>query len=195
MRDLEIRGAGNLLGAEQHGHIAAVGFDTYARLLGEQVAELKGEPLPDEREIRIDLPVRAFLPVDYLGQERLRLELYRRIASAEREEELDAVRAEAEDRFGPLPAEAGTLLDLARLRIAARGLGIDEIATFRNQVRVRPLEIEPGAPLASEAIYHATTKTLNLEPRPKDLGPGLPGWVRSRLEALVQDGPPGRAQH
>src|SRR3970282_773142 len=77
LRDLEIRGAGNLLGAEQHGHIAAVGFDTYCRLLAEAVAELKGEPLAEERDVRIDLPVRAFLPVDYLGEERLRLDLYR----------------------------------------------------------------------------------------------------------------------
>jgi transcription-repair coupling factor (superfamily II helicase) len=185
MRDLEIRGAGNLLGAEQSGHIAAVGFDTYARLLGEQVAEMKGEPPREEREMRIDLPVRAFLPVEYLGQERLRLELYRRIASAEREEELEAVRTEAEDRFGPLPDEAVTLLDLARLRIACRGLGVEEVTTFRSQVRLRPLELPPDHPLPGDAAYHAATKTLNLVPQPKDLGPGLPSWIRSRVEALV----------
>ena len=195
MRDLEIRGAGNLLGAEQHGHIAAVGFDTYARLLGEQVAELKGEPLPEEAELRIDLPVRAFLPVEYLGQERLRLELYRRIASAERGEELEAVRTEAEDRFGPVPPEARTLLDLAGLRIAARGLGIEEITTFRNQIRLRPLTLESDTPLPSDATYHPATRTLNLEPRPAELGPGLPAWVRSRLHALVGDGQAGRPQH
>src|SRR5213078_335374 len=80
MRDLEIRGAGNLLGAEQHGHIAAVGFDTYARLLQEAVAEMRGEPMPEELEVRIDLPVRAFIPMGWVGQEALRLELYRRIA-------------------------------------------------------------------------------------------------------------------
>jgi transcription-repair coupling factor (superfamily II helicase) len=193
MRDLEIRGAGNLLGAEQSGHIAAVGFDTYARLLGEQVAEMKGEPLPEEREMRIDLPVRAFLPVEYLGQERLRLELYRRIASAERVEELEAVRTEAEDRFGPLPDEAVTLLNLARLRIACRALGVEEVTTFRSQVRVRPLELPADHLLPDDATYHAATKTLNLIPQPKDLGPGLPSWIRSRLEAIVSDGPPGRA--
>src|SRR5881398_1764614 len=77
MRDLEIRGAGNLLGAEQHGHIAAVGFDTYVRLLGEAVAEMKGEEVVPEREVRIDLPVKAFVPQGWIEQESLRLELYR----------------------------------------------------------------------------------------------------------------------
>ena len=145
MRDLEIRGAGNLLGAEQSGHIAAVGFDTYARLLAESVAELKGQPLAEEREIRIELPVRAFLPVDYLGQESLRLELYRRIASAERDDELEAIVAEAADRFGPLPGEAETLVAVARLRIACRRLGVEEVSTFRGQVRLRPVAV-PRAP-------------------------------------------------
>jgi transcription-repair coupling factor (superfamily II helicase) len=185
MRDLEIRGAGNLLGAEQSGHIAAVGFDTYARLLAESVAEMKGRPLPEEREIRIDLPVRAFLPVDYLGQEGLRLELYRRISSAVDQAELDRIRAEAEDRFGPVPEEAATLLDLARLRIACERLGVEEVSTFRGQVRVRPLGLSDAAVLPEDASYHRTTRTLNLSPQPRDLGPGLPGWVRSRLETVV----------
>ena len=82
LRDLEIRGAGNLLGAEQHGHIAAVGFDTYARILPESVAEMKGEPIPEEKELRIDLPVKAFIPPGWVAQEALRLELYRRISTA-----------------------------------------------------------------------------------------------------------------
>ena len=185
MRDLEIRGAGNLLGAEQSGHIAAVGFDTYARLLAESVAELKGQPLPEEREIRIELPVRAFLPVDYLGQESLRLDLYRRIASAETDEELEGIVAEAEDRFGPMPAEARTLVEVARLRIGCRRLGVEEVSTFRGQVRVRPVAVPEGAALPEAASYHRSTGTLNLSPEPRDLGPGLPTWVRSKLEAVV----------
>jgi transcription-repair coupling factor (superfamily II helicase) len=183
MRDLEIRGAGNLLGAEQSGHIAAVGFDTYARILAESVAEMKGEPLPEEIEIRVDLPVRAFLPVEYVGQESLRLELYRRISSARTEEEIESVRTEAEDRFGPLPSEAVTLLDLARLRIAAEARGITEVVTYRSQVRLKPVA-EP-AELPGAASYHAPTRTLNLDPEPRELGPGLPAWVRERLEAAV----------
>jgi transcription-repair coupling factor (superfamily II helicase) len=185
LRDLEIRGAGNLLGAEQHGHIAAVGFDTYCRLLAEAVAELKGEPLAEERDIRIDLPVRAFLPMDYLGEERLRLDLYRRISSARTEEELVSLRAEAEDRFGPLPPEAETLLQVARLRIACMEIGVEEVTTFRGQVRIRPVDVDVAA-LADGGSYHAATKTLNLTPEPSDMGGGLPSWVRDRLIAATR---------
>jgi transcription-repair coupling factor (superfamily II helicase) len=185
MRDLEIRGAGNLLGAEQSGHIAAVGFDTYAQLLAESVAELRGQPMPEPKEIRLDLPVRAFLPVDYLGQESLRLELYRRIASAATDEELDRIRAEAEDRFGPLPPEAVTLLEVSSLRVVAQARGVEEISAFRGEVRIRPVDVPPDATLPDDARYHRSTGTLNLVPEPGDLGPGLPRWVRSRLEAVV----------
>ena len=109
MRDLEIRGAGNLLGAEQHGHIAAVGFDTYVRILQESVQEMKGQPVPEERELRIDLPVKAFMPPGWVAQEALRLELYRRISTAGDHAQLEAVRAETEDRYGALPPEVETL--------------------------------------------------------------------------------------
>lgn len=185
LRDLEIRGAGNLLGAEQHGHIAAVGFDTYCRLLAEAVAELKGEPLAEERDVRLDLPVRAFLPVDYLGEERLRLDLYRRISSARDEGELASLRTEAEDRFGPLPREAETLLDVAWLRIACLDVGVDEVTTFRGQVRLRPVEVDE-ANLPEGATYHLATKTLNLLPEPSDMGSSLPSWVRGRLVAATR---------
>jgi transcription-repair coupling factor (superfamily II helicase) len=185
MRDLEIRGAGNLLGAEQSGHIAAVGFDTYARLLAESVAEMRGQPLPEETEIRVDLPVRAFLPVDYLGQESLRLELYRRVSSAGTDDELDRARAEAEDRFGPLPPEARTLFDLAHLRVSCAARGIEEVTTFRSQVRLRPVDLPAEAVLPEAASYHRATRTLNLSPEPRDMGPGLPSWVRSMVEEVV----------
>ncbi|MGH2740807.1 MAG: transcription-repair coupling factor [Actinomycetota bacterium] len=188
LKDLEIRGAGNLLGAEQTGHIAAVGFDTYARLLAESVAEMKGEPLPEEREVRIDLPVRAFLPSEYLGQERLRLDLYRRIASARSPDELAAVREEMEDRFGAVPIEAETLLEVARLRILCLELGIDEVTTFRGQVRVRPIDVEEGE-LPARLSYHVPTRTLNLEPEPSSMGPTLPGWVREHVNSLSERSP------
>ena len=190
LRDLEIRGAGNLLGAEQHGHIAAVGFDTYARLLGEAVAETKGQPVPEEREVRIDLPVRAFLPVDWVGQESLRLELYRRISMARDHEELATVRAEAEDRFGRLPSEVETLLAVASLRVTAERFGVEEVTTFRRQVRIRPLALSDALALdVSErvpgAAWHRTTQTLNLDP-PVMGGSELPAWVeRSLLAAMM----------
>ena len=119
MRDLEIRGAGNLLGAEQHGHIAAVGFDTYCGSWQEAVAEMKGEPVAEEQEVRIDLPVRAFIPPGWVGQEALRLELYRRMSTARDHAALDDIRAETDDRFGVLPPEVETLFAIASLRVTA----------------------------------------------------------------------------
>jgi transcription-repair coupling factor (superfamily II helicase) len=191
VRDLEIRGAGNLLGAEQHGHIAAVGFDTYMRLLREAVAQMKGEPVQAELEVRIDLPVRAFIPVGWVGQEGLRLELYRRISNARDHEELDEIAVELRDRFGALPTEVETLFGIARLRVTATRLGITEVATFRKQVRIRPVDIPDRLQLdlqgrVPEATYHASTKTLNLTPDVLG-GPSLPGWVEDRLHASVDE--------
>ncbi|HXF57435.1 MAG TPA: transcription-repair coupling factor [Actinomycetota bacterium] len=194
LRDLEIRGAGNLLGAEQHGHIAAVGFDTYLRLLQEAVAEMKGEPLPQEREVRIDLPVRAFVPVEWVGQESLRLELYRKVATARDHEELDRVREEAEDRFGRLPPPTQTLFAVASLRITCRRLGVEEVTTYRDEVRLRPVAL-PEALLAElpERVpggsYHAATRTLNLRPE-RVAGAELPAWVEARLLAAVGEAAP-----
>jgi transcription-repair coupling factor (superfamily II helicase) len=194
MRDLEIRGAGNLLGAEQHGHIAAVGFDTYARLLQEAVAEMRGEPMPEELEVRLDLPVRAFIPMGWVGQEALRLQLYRRIATARDHEELAQVRTEAEDRYGQLPQEVDTLFAVGSLRITCTRLGVTEVSTFRKQVRLRPVAISDRALVdlavrVPGATYHAATRTLNLEPKVMG-GPELPGWTeRTLLEALEETGP------
>ena len=165
MKDLEIRGAGNLLGAEQHGHIAAVGFDTYLKLLAESVAEMKGEPLEPEREIRIDLPVKAFVPAEWVGQEALRLDLYRRVSVAKDHEALERVAAEAEDRFGTLPQPVRALLAVASLKVTALGLGVAEITTFRQQIRVKPVPEAAALGIVAAiegASYHPATGTLNL---------------------------------
>jgi transcription-repair coupling factor (superfamily II helicase) len=189
LRDLEIRGAGNLLGAEQHGHIAAVGFDTYLRLIQESVSEMRGEPVPEEKEIRIDLPVRAYLPVAWVGQEALRLELYRRISTAPSHEALTEIRAETEDRFGAFPEEVETLFALASLRVTSVRLGIEEVARFREQVRLRPVELseELALEVASrvpDATYHRANRTLNLVP-PILAGRDLPAWVERALLAAA----------
>jgi transcription-repair coupling factor (superfamily II helicase) len=169
LRDLEIRGAGNLLGAEQHGHIASVGFDTYCRILAESVAEMKGEPLPEEKELRIDLPVKAFIPPGWVAQEALRLDLYRRISTAGDHDALTHVRDETVDRYGALPPEVKTLFAVASLRVTAAALGVEEIATFREQVRIRPVALDDA--LVSDlservyrATYHEAKQTLNLVP-------------------------------
>ena len=128
MRDLEIRGAGNLLGQDQSGHIAAVGYDLYVQLVAEAVAEMKGEPLRPAVEVKIDVPSDAHLPSDYVSREDLRLEAYRRLASVSAESEVDDIRAEWLDRFGPLPAPAEGLLAVARLRVECLRTGVREVS-------------------------------------------------------------------
>ncbi|MGZ4155311.1 MAG: transcription-repair coupling factor, partial [Actinomycetota bacterium] len=185
LRDLEIRGAGNLLGAEQHGHIAAVGFDTYCRILQESVAEMKGEPIQEQKELRIELPVKAFVPPGWVAQEALRLDLYRRISTAGDHATLEAVRAEVEDRYGALPPEVDTLFAVAALRVTAAELGIEEISTFRDQVRLRPVGLSEAlrADLGERvpgATFHDAKQTLNLVPE-RVFGMDLVRWVEARL--------------
>src|SRR5437763_398526 len=120
MKDLEIRGAGNVLGAEQSGHIAGVGFDLYVRMVGEAVRELSADGPPETPEVRVELPVDAHIPHEYVPGERLRLDAYRRIAGITGDEEIAAVRDELVDRFGPTPVPVLNLLEVARFRAIAR---------------------------------------------------------------------------
>jgi transcription-repair coupling factor (superfamily II helicase) len=138
MRDLEIRGAGNMLGTGQSGHIAAVGYDLYCQMVSEVVAELKGEPLREPAEVKLDLPLDAHLPKAYVPKEELRLEAYRRLAAVESEADVADIRAEWEDRYGPVPPAAEALLAVARLRAECVRLGLREV----NVVKVTGL----GAP-------------------------------------------------
>jgi transcription-repair coupling factor (superfamily II helicase) len=127
MRDLEIRGAGNLLGRDQSGHIAAVGYDLYVRLVAEAVSELKGEPVRVPVDITVDLPVDAFLPSDYVEREDLRLEAYRRLAEVREQSAVEDLRAEWLDRYGPLPEEAEALVAVGRLRAECVRTGVTEV--------------------------------------------------------------------
>jgi len=196
LRDLEIRGAGNVLGAEQHGHIAAVGFDTYARILAESVAEMKGEELTAEKELRIDLPVKAYVPPGWVAQEALRLELYRRISLAGDHATLARIREETVDRYGALPAEVETLFAIASLRVTCGRLGVEEVATFRDQVRLTPVAIPDPLLLdlgerVWRATFHAEKRTLNLVPD-RVFGADLVRWVEAWLrEAVGEPREPG----
>ncbi len=142
MRDLEIRGAGNLLGKDQSGHIAAVGYDLYVRMVAEAVAELKGEEIPEPAEMKIEVPLTAHLPTTYIEREDLRLEGYRRLASATDEAVVEDLAGEWLDRYGPLPTPGEGLLQAARLRVACRRVGITEVVA----TPYRPGVGGPGEP-------------------------------------------------
>jgi transcription-repair coupling factor (superfamily II helicase) len=153
MKDLEIRGAGNLLGGEQSGHIEGVGFDLYVRLVGEAVAEFRGEGAPETAEMKVELPVDAHLPHDYVPGERLRLEAYRKIAEVSAEEGIQEIREELQDRYGAIPEPVENLLAVARLRIAARRAGITEITQQGNQVRFGPVDLPDSAQVRLKRLY------------------------------------------
>jgi transcription-repair coupling factor (superfamily II helicase) len=161
MRDLEIRGAGNLLGEGQSGHIAAVGYDLYCEMVTEAVAELKGEEIRPPAEIKIDVPVPAHLPTEYVEKEEQRMEAYRRLASVTRDDEVDDIRREWEDRFGPVPEAAEALLRVARLRAACASRGITEVVVQKGpgfggpawNAKVAPVELPTSKRLRLERLY------------------------------------------
>jgi transcription-repair coupling factor (superfamily II helicase) len=134
MRDLEIRGAGNLLGSTQSGHIAAVGYDLYVQMVAEAVAEARGEPRPAPPSVSLDVPGDANLPVDYVPLEDARLEAYRRLAAATTPGDVDDIAEEWADRYGPPPPAAAGLLALARLRAECLRLGIQEVAVVQARL-------------------------------------------------------------
>jgi transcription-repair coupling factor (superfamily II helicase) len=146
LRDLEIRGAGSILGEIQSGHIAAVGFDLWAELVAAAVSEMEGRPVEDlaPAEVRIDLPVDAHIPETYISDQELRLEAYRRLAGSTTNPEVDDVAAEWEDRYGPLPPAADSLITLARLRVEAIRVGLEEIVKLRHEVRMGPVDLKPS---------------------------------------------------
>ncbi|MEM9607133.1 MAG: transcription-repair coupling factor [Actinomycetota bacterium] len=168
MRDLEIRGAGHLLGEAQSGHIAAVGYDLYVEMVSEAVAELKGEERREPAEVKIDLPVVAYLPDAYVGREELRLEAYRKLAGVTELSDVDAIRAGWEDRFGPVPDEAEELLRIARLRAAGHRLALREIGMTRgSSVRVAPVLLKASQEirlqrLVKGAVYKEGAAELQL---------------------------------
>jgi transcription-repair coupling factor (superfamily II helicase) len=152
MRDLEIRGAGNLLGAQQHGHIAAVGYDLYSKLLAEAVRELSGQPSTAAVDPVISAPAEGFLPEEYVPEVNQRLALYKRLAGAGDEETVADIRTELADRFGPPPREVEQLLDVVRIRLAARRLGIEKVEIGEARALLTfaaSTPVEPGKLLAA----------------------------------------------
>ena len=177
LKDLEIRGAGNLLGGEQSGHIAGVGFDLYVRMIGEAVTELKGDGPAERPEVRIELPVNAHIPHDYVPGERLRLEAYTRIAAIDSAEDAAEAHDELADRFGPPPEPVENLLDVARLRARARRAGLTDITQQGTFIRFSPVELPDSRQVRLQRLYPKTV----LKPA-----------VRSMLVPVPRVAPAGR---
>ena len=202
LKDLEIRGAGNVLGVEQSGHVAGVGFDLYVRLVGEAVeayraaADGKTVTTADEpKEVRIDLPVDAHLPPDYIGSDRLRLEGYRRLAAAGDEAAVARVVDELIDRYGPLPEPAQLLVAVARLRLVCRHYGVTEVGATgtgsATTLRLSPLVLADSAQLRLKRVYpgsnyRATTSMVQV-PIPRTGGIGAPRIRDLELVQMVSD--------
>ncbi len=199
MRDLEIRGAGNLLGSNQSGHIAAVGYDLYVQMVSEAVAEMKGEPLREPAEIKLDLPVDAHLPSDYVTREDLRLEAYRRLAMVTTHAEVDDIASEWVDRFGPLPAPAEALLRIGHLRAECARTGVREVTVVRGGVgmgtvtaRLAPIELKTSGQIRLKrrwpnAIYKAEIGQI-VAPVPRGAEAAL--FVTELIEALAPEPSP-----
>ncbi len=159
LKDLEIRGAGNLLGGEQSGHIAEVGFDLYMRMVSEAVSEFKSGFIPENsdepriKECKVELPITAHIPTEYLPSERLRLDIYRRMADSKSQAELDEISEELVDRFGPLPQPAIDLMAVASLRVMAKNLGLTEVVLQGKFLKLSPLVLPESITLRLNRVY------------------------------------------
>ena len=181
LKDLEIRGAGNLLGGEQSGHIAEVGFDLYMRMVADAVDEFKTgyfEDKPKNVDCKVELPINAHLPVSYIESERLRLDLYRRIADAQSDVALSEIKSELVDRFGEIPQPGIELLAVAALRLYAKSLGLTDIAFSGKHLRLTPVQLPESAQIKLArvfpgSIYKSATQIL-LVARPSS-----PNWIES----------------
>ncbi|WP_146363519.1 transcription-repair coupling factor [Arthrobacter yangruifuii] len=199
MKDLEIRGAGNLLGGEQSGHIAGVGFDLYIRLVGEAVADYRGEAEEKAAEMKIELPVNAHLPHEYVPGERLRLEAYRKLAAAVTNEAIDEVLAELVDRYGEPPQEVKNLIDVARFRVDARAAGLTDVALQGNFIKFAPADLPESRTMRLQRMYPGALvkPALNavLVPKPKTARIGgrdlmdaeILAWAKQVLDAVFKE--------
>jgi transcription-repair coupling factor (superfamily II helicase) len=191
MKDLEIRGAGNLLGGEQSGHIADVGFDLYVRMVGQAVAEVRnGGAVEEATPIRIELPIDAHLPHDYIREERLRLQSYRSLANATTNEQIVEVVTELVDRFGALPPAVENLVEVARLRLDLAAVGITEAIGAGNTLRLSPVALADSRAMRLSRLYpgsinKAAARTI-VVPRPRGEHDVLE-WVRTLIKTVLVD--------
>ena len=197
LKDLEIRGAGNLLGGEQSGHIAGVGFDLYLRMIGEAVNTFRGEVAEGQTELRLELPVDAHIPEEYVDSERLRLEAYQKLSAASapnaKPETLDLVLEELADRYGEPPEAVTNLIAVSRLRRRAQQAGLSDVVAMGSNLRVAPVELPDSLQVRLQRMYPKsrliTAQKVALVPLPVVDGEPLSdadliGWVRTLLDAI-----------
>jgi transcription-repair coupling factor (superfamily II helicase) len=211
LKDLEIRGAGNLLGGEQSGHIAGVGFDLYLRMVSEAVAGFRGgaglpadddDAEPESSDVKIELPIDAHIPHEYVDGDRLRLEAYTKLAAANDPERLVSVREELIDRYGPIPEPVENLFAVAGLRMAGRASGLKEITLQGRYVRLFPVELPDSRQVRLKRLYPGalikpTVRTI-LVPAPGAAGKlGAPppsdadllAWTHTLIESILAPDP------
>ncbi|MGI1659953.1 MAG: transcription-repair coupling factor [Desulfitobacterium sp.] len=182
MRDLEIRGAGNLIGAQQHGHLAALGFELYSQMLKEAVQEIKGEKVEEKIETSIEVSVDAYLPDSYVGERKLKAALYQRMISIDNEEDLSSMIDELIDRFGAPPREVENLLKIVRIKWYASALKIEQIQQVKQQVVFR-FAVDPG--ISGETLMTMATES----PYPISFGTSANSnlEIKLRLRSVVQE--------
>nr|WP_240977566.1 transcription-repair coupling factor [Planctomonas sp. JC2975] len=197
LKDLEIRGAGNLLGGEQSGHIAGVGFDLYLRMIGEAVGTFRGEVAEGQTELRLELPVDAHIPEEYVDSERLRLEAYQKLSAASgpnaKADAIDLVLEELTDRYGEPPEAVTNLITVSRLRRRAQQAGLSDVVAMGSNLRVAPAELPDSIQVRLQRMYPKSrliaAQKVALVPLPVKDGESLPdaeliAWVRSLLDAI-----------
>ena len=202
MKDLEIRGAGNLLGGEQSGHIAEIGFDLYVRMVNEAIEEVRqGGQEKDSPVIKVELPVEAFIPHDYVPQERLRLEAYQRLADAHTQVAVDELVAEFDDRYGALPTQVKQLVEIAKLRVTMLKASVTDALVAGSNLKLSPVELTESKQLRLSRLYpgsriQAATRTI-VVPLPVEKKIGMTtsdqprfdvtSWVSDLVTSLLLD--------
>ena len=185
LRDLEIRGTGNILGAEQHGHIVTVGYELYCKLLEEAVMALKGETVEETVETRISFPVEAYLPDDYVPDSRQKISIYKKIAGLKDPEALNELREELRDRYGAIPEPAEMLLEIANIKQLSQRLGITAIVAGKEQVKVTFDERKPRINVKKLVEIVHQSKELELQP-PAQLKIRMPGVTGTNMLIELQ---------
>lgn len=205
LKDLEIRGAGNLLGGEQSGHIAGVGFDLYLRMIGEAVSAFRGDVAEGQTELRLELPVDAHIPETYIESERLRLEAYQKLSTASApaspDDALDAVVDELSDRYGDLPEQVSALVRVSKLRRLAQKAGLSDVVAMGGNLRIAPADLPDSRQVRLTRLYpgariFAQQKAISVPmlagiANPQHTDDELVVWVTALLEAIF---PPPAAE-